>query len=193
MKTDRMRSFGATLVIGLALATLASACGEPPDDVTSASTELTFNNQPGSSSPWLYDGGTQCINSRGPSFHCCPSGMAMVGAHLGKNVFKCAIVHNGLTDYYTEYDNQRNGMLSCKSGYVMAGYYGGGCTDWTCFTEWRENLYCARPLDGLTFEYVDSGTQDSYPMHVCRADVTDPFRYAMTGIHAGKNLFECDR
>jgi hypothetical protein len=193
MRTDRMRSFGATWVIGVAFATLASACGAPPDDATSQSAALTFDNPPGASSPWIYDGGTQCSGF----FHCCPSGMAMVGAHLGKNVFKCATVHDGLTGYYEESSNQRNGMLSCKSGYVMTGYHGQTCNHRTifgiCDQTLAEFLYCARPLDGLSFEYVDNGTQDSYPMHVCDERPGNPGQYAMAGIHANTNQFECDR
>ena len=195
MKTDRMRTFGATLVIGVALATLASACsGAPPDDVTSQSGALTFDNPPGAPNPWVYDGGNQC-----QGMHCCPPGMAMVGAHLGKNVFKCATVHDGFTDY-TLQNTQRNNMLSCPSGYVMVGYHGQTCIDRTifgiCDEYWGEQLYCARPLDGLSFEYVDNGTQDNsqgYSMHVCDERPGNPGQYAMSGIHASTNQFECSR
>jgi hypothetical protein len=120
--------------------------------------------------------------------------MAMTGARIDRNVFKCATVHDGLTNYYWEFNNQRNGMLSCTSGDVMVGLYvGGNCADFLCFERNNQRIYCAQPLDGLAFEYVDSGTQDSYPMHVCREDVTNPYQYAMAGINVGANLFECDR
>ena len=61
-------------------------------------------------------------------------------------------------------------------------------------------ITCARPPQNLqqTTEYVDGGTQDG-AMHVCQgwtrtgSTLLTTFRYAMTGIHAGANLFNCTR
>lgn len=165
----------------------ALGCGaqDPLADevVGSSQAELTLDNQPGTSSPFLYDGGTQCGGA-----HCCPTGMAMTGAHLGYNTFKCAPVAGGIGSFVRlVYGNQRNGMLSCPTNEVMVGYYAGNWWD-------AEHLLCGRPLSQqLQFEYVDSGTQDSFPMHVCSESSGNPYHYVMTGIHQAGNRFNCAR
>jgi hypothetical protein len=49
------------------------------------------------------------------------------------------------------------------------------------------DLVCQRPNQTILAEYVDSGTQDAYPMHVCAPG------HAMSGIHVGQNKFNCAR
>jgi hypothetical protein len=183
----RRRSFSRScrLVSVVALGALGCGAQDPLADelVAGSQTELTLDNQPGTSSPFLYDGGTQCSGA-----HCCPFGMAMTGAHLGNNTFKCASVAGGIGSFVRlVYDNQRNGMLSCPTNEVMVGYYAGSWSQ-------AEHLLCGRPLSQkLQFEYVDSGTQDSYPMHVCSESSANPYRYVMTGIHQAGNRFNCAR
>jgi hypothetical protein len=180
------RAYRLVSVITLAaLGALGCGAQDPLADevVASSEPELTLDNQQGTSSPFLYDGGTQCSGA-----HCCPTGMAMTGAHLGKNTFKCAPVSGGLGSFVRlVYNNQRNGMLSCLTNEVMVGYYAGSWSD-------AEHLLCGRLLSQqLQSEYVDSGTQDSFPMHVCDETPTNPYRYAMTGIHKAGNRFNCAR
>jgi hypothetical protein len=172
-------------LLALALALSASACGAPEGatdpDVAGVQAELTFANVPGTTSPFLYDAGRQCNLGWG-NFHCCPPGMAITGAHLGRNVFKCAALDGGFsaTNYLSQL--QRNGMLSCQPGLVAYGYYGGS----------SPYLACGVPAKGkTTFEYIDGGTQDGYPMHVCSEASGNPYRYAISGIHASDNKFAC--
>ena len=52
-------------------------------------------------------------------------------------------------------------------------------------------LFCGLPTSGATtFEYVDGNHSDGY-MHICREDVSNPNRFAMSGINAGANQFTC--
>ncbi len=58
--------------------------------------------------------------------HACPTGLAMMGFHEGKNVLKCTIPTNGSLLTYTEYldtGTQRNGMHACPDGWVMTGVH----------------------------------------------------------------------
>jgi hypothetical protein len=60
-------------------------------------------------------------------------------------------------------------------------------------------LKCARPVSGVSLEIVDSSTNDGYPMHVCPeksangSSYSNPYRYAMSGIHVNNNKLTCAR
>lgn len=172
---------------------LALGCGAEgePEEIDAIEGGLQFDNQPGTTSPYFYDGGSMSGDT-----HVCPLWTVMVGAQLSKGIYKCARLsgpNGGITgtiDYpsqYWETSYQKNGMLSCKDGYVMTGYNPGSGA-------WRNpHLLCVRPTIFTGFSYVDYGTQDSYPMHVCREDPTNPYKYAIQGIHASTNRFTCAR
>jgi hypothetical protein len=176
------------LILALLVSTLGACVSEvaSDDSVNSVESALSFVTPVGQSSPFLYDSGTDCGSVYGSAWggiHCCPAGMAMTGAHIGANKFKCAYMSGGLTDFYTG-TTVRNGMVSCRFGFVMVGYYNGGPYPFPA---------CATPAGGAQgFEYVDSGTSDGI-MHVCREDTVNPGRYAMSGIHAGNNKLQCFR
>jgi hypothetical protein len=197
MKIPGRNSIVVVAIVG-GLAALP-ACGEVDDslgdELVQTQGEVTFVNYPGTSSPFLYDGGTACsIHS---ATHCCPPGMAMTGAHLGANVFKCATVGGGFLPDQTYIDagadkHVRNNMHACKVGWVMIGFRRGGQScGFLCQTV--EFLICAKPAVAIHAEYVDSTSQDSLPMHVCREDVVNPQRFVMSGIHDGQNKFTCAR
>jgi hypothetical protein len=190
---------------------LVAGCGdlEPAEEGdVSVESGLTLPTPAGATKPYIYDGGTLCPDGSGA--HCCPNGMAMTGAHLGRNVFKCATVGGGLADYYNDSPQtgvtQRNNMHACKAGWVMLGYgiVGPSCPWYfpACGAVKVEVLRCARPLpntaqkaagmtSGVSAEYVDPGSQDGFPMHVCREDRANPLKFVMSGIHAANNLFLC--
>jgi len=187
--------------MSLALTALfAIASCDPGDDLGAAedvSQPLSFDNLPGQSQPFLYDSGTVCHpTGQGGGIHCCPSGMAMVGANLGQNRFKCALVAGGLTGANLDGFGGttwtiRNNMHACPLGEVMMGYYRGTAT-----SGYRdEHLGCAKVSPKVAFEQVDGNppTSDGQ-MHVCpEKAIANPGRFAMTGIHAGANLFTCGR
>ncbi len=122
----------------------------------------------------FYDGGTQC-SAGGVTMHCCPDGSVMIGANIDRNVFKCGqtIGTGGLR--FLDIATQRNNMHACPWGTVMVGLHVGH--NW---------LVCQAPPSAPVFEYVDSSTQDPFPMHKC-SDGS-----AMAGIHVDDNLFTCD-
>ena len=189
------------LLLG-AFSVLASACGLNVEDATNAEDAanaeevaesdeaLSFVTDPGQTSPFVNDAGSQCWSDSLPGWvHCCPFGHAMVGAHLGNNVFRCAKIQGGLSNFADGHE-QRNGMLSCPLGKIMVGYWNGG---W-----WNtDRIVCATPGNAPQWiEFVDDGgtaaSQDS-GMHVCKKDTTNPGRYAMSGIHRENNRFNCFR
>jgi hypothetical protein len=209
------RSLSAIVVVVIGVGGLVS-CGASNvvEETETTQSKLTLDNQPGSTSPYLYDGGSQCKEvyatdiwySAELNMHCCPRGMAMTGVHLGANLFKCASISGGFAEFALDawwgplcpYEPDtvnrnfrgasfscvmpRNNMHVCPLGWVMIGY-----------NQTNNELLCGRPNGGnATFEYVDAGSSDGI-MHVCREDVSNPGRYAMSGIHTGANKFTCAR
>lgn len=173
-RLNMKRAFYWRLGLSVALVVAVSSCGSQGEEegfdvgLTQSALSLTGH--------WVYDAGTQCTVN-GVTMHCCPSGYAMIGAHIDKNVFKCAQLTAMAGSRYLDAGTQRNGMHACPWGSVMVGLHAG-----------RNMLACQRPSTSPYFEYVDGNpaTQDGYPMHAW------PNGYAMAGIHDGKNLFSCD-
>jgi hypothetical protein len=194
---SRVRGLGALLM----LTSWGAGCGgdpasDVPDSVTTS--ELSFDNISGTTSPYLYDAGSTCSQYAFPSMHCCPQNMVMTGAHIGQNKWKCALLSGGIQSQNVYFDGnlsytKRNAMHACRPGFVMIGYYHGDGG----MGPWGEYLGCAIPNPGVTGEYVDTGTKDTYPMHVCREvdsnnnRIVNPGRYAMSGINVGSNTFTC--
>jgi hypothetical protein len=194
----------ATVPASLALASLFTIASCDPGEDTAqpedVSQPLSFSNLTGQSQPFLFDSGTVCTIG-GWTLHCCPGGMAMTGANLSQNRFKCALVTGGLTDRHLDgvlgpTKTARNNMHACPFGEVMVGYYRGthalGYAD--------EHLACAKPDPAVVKEQVDGNPPSSDgQMHICpekapdNTPIVDPGRLAMTGIHAGANLFTCGR
>ena len=121
----------------------------------------------------FYDGATQC-SAGGATMHCCPSGSVMIGVNVDRNIFKCGQLATG-SIRFLDIATQRNGMHACPFGSVMVGLHVG-----------QNRLVCQYPATAPVFEYVDSSTQDPFPMHKC-SDGT-----AMAGINVGANQFTCD-
>jgi len=171
MKISMVACYG--LVLG-AIA-LEPACSVAPQVTETVSTEQADLI---TSSSTFYDGigggATQCTVG-GTGMHCCPTGSAMVGAHVDQNVFKCAtITAPRIGAPFLDTGTQRAGMHSCPLGSVMIG-----------FRADMNRLACQQvSVIGLT-EFVDNGTQDSFPMHVCSGTTT------MTGIRLDRNQLNC--
>jgi hypothetical protein len=130
--------------------------------------------------PDSYVGATQCTVG-GYDMHCCPSGYAMVGADPNNNIFSCGPIDTpGILGPPTlDTGTQRNNMHSCPPGEVMTGLR----VDW--------NLLACQALPGgsITSEWVDSSTQNGYPMRACDRG---PINTAvMTGIRVDQNLLSC--
>ncbi|RKI02568.1 hypothetical protein D7Y15_35235 [Corallococcus sp. AB030] len=165
-------------MVSLAAVTMLAGCGAAPEeeraefDVEVAKSSLSFTGVP------IYDAGTRCTVG-GSTMHCCPTGYAMIGAHLGSDVFKCARLSSTSGSRFLDVGTTRNGMHACPYGSVMVGLHVG-----------NNHLACQSPGTSVVFETVDGspGTSDTYPMHVCLAG-----GYAMSGINAGSNLFTCAR
>ncbi|HET6279556.1 MAG TPA: hypothetical protein VFH73_01265 [Polyangia bacterium] len=185
-------------------------CGELAEKgIVSPTGALSFENLPCQQQYWQDDGGRQCpVPGRSRPVHCCPDNFAMIGAHLGHNVFKCARVMGGLgpvrVDDGGTGSTQRNGMHACLKTEVMVGYYEGVST--IIAGARPEQLLCAKPNMGPdekhVIEFVDRG--DHAPsqfrgMHVCPMTMDDdkhtpienPGHWAMSGIHASRNWFSC--
>jgi hypothetical protein len=125
---------------------------------------------------WVYDTGTLCTVGDA-TMHCCPAGMAMIGAHLADNVFKCAQLTDPHGTQFLDTNTSRNGMHACPSGSVMVGLHVN-----------NDQLACQRPDATRPVAHAEGtpGTLDSYPMHVC------PRGHAMSGIHPNDNALACD-
>jgi hypothetical protein len=123
------------------------------------------------------DYGTQC-NVGGVNMHCCPSGTAMVGIRYDHNVFKCAPLTSPGGAVTLDTGTVRNNMHVCPLGQVMVGFHG------------DLNLLACQSIPGnpITYERVDSWSQDDYPMHVCDSTFLTS---AMSGIHLDQNLLTC--
>ena len=130
--------------------------------------------------PAAYNGTGRCTVS-GITVHCCPGGMAMIGAHLGQDVFKCAGVTTLVGGRFVDsgpFRTLRNGMHCCPQGSVMVGFH-----------KDADALLCqaVSPTPQLSGEFVDFTSRDSFIMHVCgRADAV------MAGIHVDRDWFTCD-
>lgn len=127
--------------------------------------------------PATYNGTGRCTVS-GTTMHCCPGGMAMIGAHLDKDVFKCAGVTTLVGARFVDSSTLRNGMHCCPQGSVMVGLH----VD-------QNKLLCqaVSPTPLRSGEFVDFTSRDSFVMHVCgRADAV------MAGIHVDGDWFTCD-
>jgi hypothetical protein len=154
------------------MALVTSSCAM---DESSAAIEDT-TSELGLSGIVFNDSGNQCTVG-GATMHCCPSGSVMIGAHVSKNVFKCALLNSPGGAPFLDTGTQRNGMHSCPFGAVMIGLHA------------RSNLLiCQIPGAATAFEYIDGNpaTQDNFPMHVCANG------FAMAGIHVRNNVFNCD-
>ncbi len=130
--------------------------------------------------PGSYVGATQCVVG-GYDMHCCPNGYAMVGADPNNNIFTCGPldVPGNLGPATLDTGTQRNNMHSCPYGQVMVGLR----ADWNL-------LACqALPAGAVTGEWVDSSTQNGYPMHACDSGPYDTA--AMSGIRIDQNLLSC--
>jgi hypothetical protein len=164
----------ATRVFALAaLATLASCKSNDGYEYDAALVA------PGLTGFWIYDTGTVCT-VHDATMHCCPAGMAMIGAHVVDNVFKCAQLTATKDSRFLDLDTARNGMRACPSGSVMVGLHVN-----------NNQLACQTPNPGRTIEHMDGspgtpGTLDGYPMHIC------PNGYAMSGIGVNKNTLACE-
>jgi len=157
--------------VALAMLTSLAGCGVEDDaayDESSSALSVT--------GPTIYDSATTCVVG-GLSMHCCPPGMAMIGAHVKLNVFKCQQLTGFATGPFQDVETKRNGMHTCPDGAVMVGLHVGA-----------DRLACRVPNPQPSFELVDGNPphNDTFPMHVC------PPSYAMAGIQVNKNLFTCD-
>jgi hypothetical protein len=125
----------------------------------------------------FYDTATKCTVN-GATMHCCPAGSAMVGAHVDRDTLKCDWLRDASGAVSLDTGTQRNNMHACPFGSVMVGM------------DVPSNLLACKQINGgsITTERIDSGTQDSFPMHVCEGTVTTQ---AMSGIRADQNLFMC--
>jgi hypothetical protein len=201
---NRMRSrislwtFGRPTLLGLLL--LASPACDPGDGVEDrAGTEAS--EQPFTLTTGIYDSGTTCTTSNGITLHCCPSGRVMIGANLSQNRFKCATITGGVTGVHGDGQfgtsfTRRNNMHACPSGEVMVGYFQAR-NFWLGGDD--ELLLCGKPSTPIDTEQQDNSSSDGQ-MHVCpekesdgKTAIQSPWRFAMTGIHAGQNRFSCAR
>ena len=125
-----------------------------------------------------YQGGPayQC-NVGGAWMHCCPNGYVMVGADVPNNVFKCAPLDNPVGVVSLDTGTQRNGMHSCPSGSVMVGLR----------YDWNYLACQALPASAWSGEWVDTGTQDGFPVRVCGNGAISP----MSGIQVTQNKLSC--
>ena len=122
---------------------------------------------------WVYDAGTACT-VEGTTMHCCPSGMAMIGIHASRNIFKCAELREAARNSFLDTNTVRNSMHACPRNRVMVGFH-----------QDLNRLACQTPNPTPLFEFVDGTTNDVFPMHVC------PENHAMSGIHVELNLLTC--
>ena len=156
-----------TLAILVTLASCKSSEGYEYDETLAG---LQFTGS------WVYDTGTLCKVGEA-TMHCCPVGMAMIGAHLADNVFKCAQLTDPHGTQFLDIHTSPNGLHTCPSGSVMVGLHVS-----------NDQLACQRPDAARPVAHADGtpGSVDSYPMHVC------PRGYAMRGIHLNDNVLACD-
>lgn len=164
--------------VALAVATSFAACMAPEDNapVAEADSELGLDST-------FFDTSTVCTVG-GVQMHCCPDGFTMTGIHVNDNVLRCSRLQAGFSGPATlDAGTVRNNMHACPSGQLMVGIHVG-----------RNLLACRPSAQGISLEFVDSITMDTFvfhgskvTMHVC------PDTFAMAGIHVNNNLFTCDQ
>jgi hypothetical protein len=154
---------------------LASCAAEDPPETGDSPETAEHDSALNLTGNWIYDSGTQC-SAGGATMHCCPSGYVMIGAHIDRNVFKCGQVTGFASPtVFLDVATQRNGMHACPWPTVMVGLH--ESANW---------LACRQLATPPVFEFVDTGTQDGFPMHVCQTGS------AMAGIRIDQNRFTCD-
>lgn len=125
----------------------------------------------------FYDSSTQCTVG-GTTMHCCPPGSAMIGLHQDANVFKCARLTDPTGVVTLDTGTQRNDMHACPFGQVMVGLHAD-----------LNQLACQTvPGAAINSERIDSGTQDTFPMHTCNWGRLDS---AMSGVRLDRNQLTC--
>ena len=176
MRNDKLSLKACIAMVAAVLTALpATGCIDTPADgpTSEASAELSAGAE-------FYDFGFQCTVG-GASMHCCPPGTAMLGAHVDKNVFKCASVPL-VGSPFLDIGTQRSSMHACPFGSVMIGLQGD-----------RNQLACQTTAEAITAEFVDCCTQDTNPnravasLHACPEG-----GWVMAGIHIDRNQFLCD-
>jgi hypothetical protein len=196
-KNRRIGHLASAALLALLVPALGG-CDQAPDELAPTESALSLGSI-------MYDGPGFPTTTLCNGMHCCPEGRVMVAAHLSRNVFACAAGSYqqwlgappnenvpiqfdgpGYVDGQSTTTN-RLGMHTCLPGYVMVGYHQG--YNW---------LMCRRPLNpsiNQASEYVDYGSQNTgagFSMHSCNQNaIQNPYRYAMTGIHAGQNKLAC--
>jgi hypothetical protein len=121
------------------------------------------------------DYGNQCNG-----MHCCASGKAMAGVHVGRNTFICRdMVDPANETCFVDTNTQRANMHACPAGTYMHGLH----VDQNLLTCCYDRTVGPQPFSS---EGIDTGTQ-AQGMHAC---VPDPFS-VMTGIHVGNNFLLC--
>ena len=105
----------------MGLVAACEAAPMPAEDIGALPSDLI------TSTNTFYDGfespATQCNVGR-TIMHCCPDGQAMVGVHVGQNVYKCApitVPRSGAR--FLDTSTVRNGMHSCPLNSVMVGFH----------------------------------------------------------------------
>lgn len=175
----RSKNLGKRNRMSIALAVMAAlpfaGCleGEPSDESTGeARSSLTFIGNE------FYDAGHQC-SVGGASMHCCPPGSVMLGAHVDRNIFKCASVQ--LSGFpFLDVGTQRSSMHACPLGSVMIGLQAD-----------RNQLACQNPLSGIRNERFDSGLQDTNPNRPVNMLACLEGGWAMSGIQVDRNQELC--
>ena len=184
------RSAGvSTLVLTLAVAT--SSCGEGGLDPGANSNDEAVSTQQSAIVVDVFhprldgvNGSPTVCSVGGVAMHCCRQNEAMIGAHLGDNVFKCApLASDELSgSRFPDFSNFVNGTHQCPSGAVMVGLHvASNVLACQLLPRAATNTLYDPPLGG------GSVTADSYPMHVCPSSVN----FAMSGIDIPNNRFFC--
>ena len=129
----------------------------------------------------IYDGPGQNTYNVCNGMHCCPVGWAMVGIHVGDNIFSCReAISNPQHEYcYVDRGTVRDGMHACGEGYYMKGANIGQNTFTCCLDAWG---------DSTGTEDVNTSTNDGY-MHTC----VYAYQEAMTGLNVSANLLLCQQ
>jgi hypothetical protein len=130
--------------------------------------------------------------------------MAMIGAQLSQNVYKCAKISGGLTGKHPDFGTQRQNMHSCPPGELMYGFHREFIANGVAGSHDPEILLCARPNPAIDVgtEHVDTSTQGPSiaggTMHICplkdsnQNNIVNPGHQAMTGIYdANGGRFNC--
>jgi hypothetical protein len=176
-----MQTFLKTLPLILVAALFAPGClgqAEPTEsDPAEAVGETKEELAPGT----IYDGPGESTYNVCNGMHCCAAGWAMVGIHVGDNIFSCreAIAIPAHELCYVDQGTVRDGMHACGEGYYMKGVNVGQnlltcCRDWAGDSPGEEN--------------VNLTGNDGF-MHTCNYGQQE----AMTGIHVANNWLLCQQ